>query len=120
MRTFMPTLLCLALSTAPAALAQTSADALISQLARLSGTHLAFSDCQARMTDMETMLGASGYGPRATRTGTNGSVYAGWYHAARHLTVMAVAAPNDDGRGYGLYAYTVAGQVRGNDYLPMP
>jgi hypothetical protein len=121
MRTFIPTLMCLALSTA---LAQSntspSADTLVGKLALFSGTHLAFSDCQARMADMERMLGASGYGSRRTRAWSDGSVYASWYSPARHVTVMAVATPNGSDQDYGLSAYSLDGQVRWTDYLPLP
>ena len=131
MRQFMPTLMCLVLSTAPIALAQSTAvspaaattvaaSSLNAQLAKYSGSGLAFTDCQARMAEMETMLGASGYGRRSTRSWTDGSVYARWYDAGHDTTVMAVAMPSDDGRGYALDAYTVEGKVRWNEYLPMP
>ena len=121
MRTFIPTLMCLALSTVLAqSTSSSSGDALVGQLARFSGTHLAFSDCQARMADMESMLGASGYGSRATRAWSDGRVYASWYSAARHVTVMAVAMPNDGQQDYGLSAYSLDGRVRWADYLPLP
>ena len=128
MRTFLPTLMCLALSITPAALAQstpspvtvstTGADALVGQLARFSGTHLAFSDCQARMADMEAMLGAAGYGSRRTRAWSDGSVYASWYSPALSRTVMAVATLNDGQQDYELLAYTLDGRVRWTEYMP--
>ena len=131
MRQFMSTLMCLVLSTAPIALAQTTAVstaaastvalyALNVQLDRYSASGLTFTDCQARMTEMESMLGASGYGRRSTRSWTDGSVYARWYDAGHDTTVMAVAMPSDDGRGYALSTYAVEGQVHWNEYLPMP
>ena len=129
MRTFIPTVMCLALSITSAALAQstssppaastTGTDVLVSQLARFSGMHLAFSDCQARMADLEAMLGATGYSARATRS-FDGMVYASWYSPARHVTVMAVATPNDGHQDYGLSAYTLEGPVRWTDDLPLP
>lgn len=131
MRKFMSTLICLVLSAAPAALAQsttprtvtasaTTADLLDRELTRFSGMHLAFADCQARMAEIETMLGASGYGPRATHTWPDGSVYAGWYDSAHHITVMAVAGPSDDGQGFQLDAYTIEGQFRWTNDLSVP
>ena len=130
MRTFIPALMCLVLSTASAALAQstssvvtastTGADVLVGQLARFSSAHLAFTDCQARMAEMETMLGASGYGSRVTRAWSDGKVYASWYSPARHMTVMAMVTPNDGQQDYGLSAYSLEGRVRWTDYLPLP
>jgi hypothetical protein len=131
MRQFMPTLMCLVLSTAPIALAQSTAVSTVAastiaayslnaQLGRYAGSGLSLTDCQARMAEMEAMLGASGYGRRSTRSWTDGSVYARWYDAGHDTTVMAVAMPSGDGRGYSLDAYTVEGQVHWNDYLPVP
>lgn len=123
MQKLMPTLLYLVLSFSPAALAQSTvpspvtaipanADSLNRELARFFGTNLAFTDCRARMADMETMLGTMGYGSRSTRTWSDGRVYAGWYDAVHDMTVMAVAAPSDDGHGYQLDAYTLEGRGR--------
>ena len=130
MRKFMPTLMCLALSIAPAALAcvaaplavvsASAADSLNAHLTRFSGSNLTFAACQDRMLEMETMLGATGYGRRSTRSWNDGSVYARWYDARHDTTVMAVAMPSDDGRGYALNAYAVEGQMHWNEYLPVP
>ena len=130
MRKFMPTLMCLIVSIAPTALAQSTApsavvsasatDSLNAQLTHFSGSNLTFADCQARMVKMETMLGASGYGRRFSRSLTDGSLFAKWYDSVHDTTVVAMAMPSDDGRGYGLDAYAVEGRVHWTDYLPMP
>ena len=131
MRKLLSTLMCVVLSTVPAALAQstaagtvearvTKADTLDFELARLHGSNLSFTECQSRMTAMEPMLSAAGYGRRLNHGMTDGSVFTRWYDPLQNRTVVAISMPSDDGRGYGFDAYAVAGQVHWTEYLPMP
>ena len=95
-------------------------NALTAQLARFFGTRMTFTECQSRMSDLETMLGTSGFGRRSMRSQSDGSMSARWYNPTRDLTVMAVASPSDDGQGFAFDAYAMEGRVRWAEYLPLP
>ena len=130
MRNFMTTLICLVLSTAPAALAQPTiprvdkataiSSTLTAQLPHFAGSHMTFTDCQGRMSELETMLGTKGFGRRTTHALTDGSVYVRWYDQTNDVTVTTIASPSDDGQGYSLDTYAAEGHGRWTDYLPMP
>jgi hypothetical protein len=130
MRKFMTTLMCLVLTTAPFALAQPNvqkveranaiSSSLTAQLPHFSGSHMAFTDCQGRMSELETMLVKTGFGRRITHNLTDGSVYVRWYDQTNDVTVTTIASPSDDGQGYSLDTYAAEGHGRWTDYLPMP
>ena len=62
---------------------------LSSQMAGMTGTDLALSECETRLHDLEGLLQAAGYQVISTRVFDDRTAISGWYNPQTKMTALA-------------------------------